>query len=130
MNWSLNQEDPNIAFFINNQIDSRFVGVWKGTDHGKFFKGETNSWVINRKADGTLMIHFKTINSDESETYSEEVGYWCVKGDEYFEYRESDDKKDQYSFIFLSNDLVHFIINESEEREEPYNFIDYKVILD
>ena len=119
-----------IEFFKNSEIDGRFVGVWQGTDHGKFFKGETNTWIVNRKADGTFMISFKTIHSDDRVSYSEEVGYWCVKGDDYFEFKESDEKKDQYSFIFHSRDSIHFIINEMKGKEEPYNFVDFKVYLD
>ena len=115
---------------FNVKFDDRFVGVWKGTDHGKFFKGETNSWVVNRKGDGTFTISFQTIHSDSHVTYSEEVGFWCVKGGEYFEYKESDEKIDCYSFMFHSKDSIHFVINEPETKEEPYNFIDYKVILD
>ena len=130
MNWSLNGEDKNIAFIRNCKADPRFVGVWRGTDHGKFFKGETNSWVVSRKSDGTFHINFKTIHEDESVSYSEDVGYWGIKDNEYFEYRESDEKKDQYTFVFLSNDSIHFIINEPEEKEEPYNFVDFKILLD
>jgi hypothetical protein len=37
---------------------------------------------------------------------------------------------DRYSFLFLAKDSIHFIINESQPKEEPYNFVDYKVILD
>ena len=129
MNWII-EEDKALSFFESCEVDKRFVGVWKGTDHGKFFKGETNSWVVNRKADGTFMISFKTIHSDEMVTYTEEKGVWGVKGDEYFEFRESDEKKDQYSFLFLSNESVHFIINEEKAGEEPYNFVDFKMLLD
>jgi len=119
-----------IDFFRNSEIDRRFVGVWQGTDHGRFFKGETNTWIVNRKADGTFIISFKTIHNDDSISYSEEIGYWCVKGENYYEFKESDEKKDQYSFIFHSRDSIHFIINEMKDKEEPYNFVDFKVYLD
>jgi len=130
VNWTLEGEDKNISFFRSGDRDKRFVGVWRGTDHGKFFKGETNTWVVNRKEDGTFMISFKTIHADDNVTYSEEQGLWCVKGNEYFEFKESDEKMDRYSFLFLAKDSIHFIINEPQSKEEPYNFVDYKVILD
>jgi len=126
----MNGIENYIKLIKDLNVDERFVGVWKGTDHGKFFKGETNSWIVNRKADGTFSISFKTIHSDDHITYSEEEGYWYVKGDEYFEYKESDEKIDRYSFLFYSKDSIHFIINEAKSKEEPYNFIDYKLILD
>lgn len=126
----MNGIDKCINMIKDLNLDERFVGVWKGTDHGKFFKDETNSWVVNRRSDGTLNISFMTIKTDEETSYSEEVGYWYVKDGEYFEYKESDDKIDCYTFLFHSKDSIHFIIKEAETKEEPYNFIDYKVILD
>lgn len=130
VNLILKDRDKSLFFFENTKTDPRFVGVWKGTDHGKFFKGETNSWIINRKADGTMYITFKTIHADDEVTYAEEKGVWCVIGDEYFEFRESDQNKDQYSFLFLSNNSIHFTINEEKSGEEPYNFVDFKMLLD
>ena len=130
MNWSLNKDDQNRIFFEGCYADPRFVGVWKGTDHGKFFKGETNSWIVNRKSDGTFYINFQTIHEDESISYTEEAGFWGIKNNEYYEFREKKKKKDEYSFLFLSNDSIHFIINEPEQKEEPYNFVDYKMLLD
>ena len=38
-----------IASMKTAEVDQRFVGIWSGTDHGKFFKGETNSWMVNRR---------------------------------------------------------------------------------
>lgn len=130
MNWTLGGEDQTVSFFRSGRIDERFVGVWRGTDHGKFFKGETNSWIVNRRADGTFMISFKTIHADDNITYSEEEGFWCIKENDYYEYKESDEKMDRYSFLFLAKDSIHFTINEPLLKEEPYNFVDFKVILD
>ena len=124
-------EDNGIIQFIKStEVDERFVGVWSGTDHGKFFIGETNSWIVTRKIDGTLTVNFKTIYTDDRVTYAEDKGFWCVKGDDYFEYRESDEKADHYTFLFLTKESIHFIINEEKTDEEPYNFIDNKVFLD
>lgn len=124
-------EDKGIIEFIKStEVDVRFVGVWSGTDHGKFFKGETNSWIVTRKIDGTLTVNFKTIYTDDRVTYAEDKGFWCVKGEDYFEYRESDEKADHYTYLFMSKDSIHFIINEDKTDEEPYNFIDNKVFLD
>ncbi len=119
-----------IAFIKSAKADERFVGIWSGTDHGKFFKGETNSWIVNRKIDGTLTVSFKTIHSDDNVTFSEDKGFWGVDGENYYEYRESDEKADHYTFLFLSKDAIHFIINEENQGEEPYNFVDNKVYLD
>ncbi|MEG0697963.1 MAG: hypothetical protein RR447_12560 [Algoriella sp.] len=64
-------EDIGIIEFIKStEVDVRFVGVWSGTDHGKFFKGETNSWIVTRKIDGTLTVNFKTIYTDDRITYA------------------------------------------------------------
>ena len=124
-------EDKGIIQFIKStEVDERFVGVWSGTDHGKFFIGETNSQIVTRKIDGTLTVNFKTIYTDDRVTYAEDKGFWCVKGDDYFEYRESDEKADHYTFLFLTKESIHFIINEEKTDEEPYNFIDNKVFLD
>lgn len=125
------ENNPRIDDFIKSvEVDERFVGIWSGTDHGKFFKGETNSWLVNRKADGTMTVNFKTIYSDDRVTFSEDVGIWCAIGEEYYEFRESDEKADIYTYIFLSKNSIHFIINEELKEEEPYNFIDNKVFLD
>lgn len=125
------ENNPQIEDFIKSvEVDERFVGIWSGTDHGKFFKGETNSWLVNRKADGTMTVNFKTIHSDDRVTFSEDVGIWCAIGEEYYEFRDSDEKADFYTFIFLSKDSIHFIINEELKDEEPYNFIDNRVFLD
>lgn len=125
------ENNPRIDDFIKSvEVDERFVGIWSGTDHGKFFKGETNSWLVNRKADGTMTVNFKTIYSDDRVTFSEDVGIWCAIGEEYYEFRESDEKADIYTYIFLSKDSIHFIINEELKEEEPYNFIDNRVFLD
>ena len=60
-------ENQQIEHFIKSMgVDERFVGVWSGTDHGKFFKGETNSWVVNRKMDGTFTVSFQTVYSDDT----------------------------------------------------------------
>lgn len=125
------ENNPKIEDFIKSvEVNEKFVGIWSGTDHGKFFKGETNSWLVNRKADGTMTVNFKTIHSDDRITFSEDDGIWCAIGDEYYEFRESDEKADIYTFIFLSKDSIHFIINEELKEEEPYNFIDNRTFLD
>ncbi|GEM51157.1 hypothetical protein HX001_13175 [Empedobacter brevis] len=124
-------ENQQIEHFIKSaEIDERFVGIWSGTDHGKFFKGETNSWLVHRKADGTMTVNFKTIHSDDRVTFSEDEGIWCAVGEDYYEFRESDEKADHYTYLFLSKDSIHFIINEELKEEEPYNFIDNRVFLD
>ena len=127
-------DDPKIKeiidFIQSVKVDDRFVGIWSGTDHGKFFKGETNSWLVNRRNDGTMTVSFKTIHSDDRITYSEDEGIWCVQNEDYYEFRESDEKPDHYTYLFLSRDSIQFIINEELKDEEPYNFIDTKVFLD
>ena len=125
-----NPEKGSIEFIKSTIVDHRFVGIWSGTDHGKFFKGETNSWIVNRKNDGTMTVNFKTIHSDDRVTYSEDEGIWCVADEDYYEFRESDEKADHYTFLFISKDSIHFIINEELKEEEPYNFIDNRVYLD
>jgi hypothetical protein len=125
-----NPEKGSIEFIKSTVVDHRFVGIWSGTDHGKFFKGETNSWIVNRRSDGTMTVNFKTIHSDDRVTFSEDEGVWCVNGEDYFEFRESDEKADHYTFLFISKDSIHFIINEELKEEEPYNFIDNRVYLD
>ena len=103
-------ENQQIEHFIKSaEIDERFVGIWSGTDHGKFFKGETNSWLVHRKADGTMTVNFKTIHSDDRVTFSEDEGIWCTVGEDYYEFRESDEKADHYTYLFLSKDSIHFI---------------------
>ena len=77
-----------------------------------------------------MTVNFKTIHSDDTITYSEDEGVWCVNGEDYFEFRESDEKADHYTFLFISKDSIHFIINEELKEEEPYNFIDNRVYLD
>lgn len=124
-----NESQKIISFIKSIDVDKRFSGIWSGTDHGKFFKGETNSWVVNRKMDGTFTVSFKTIHSDDSVTYSQDNGFWGVRDNDYFEYRESDEKADHYTYLFLSKDSIHFTINEEIKEEEPYNFTDYKMLL-
>lgn len=128
----MNKADQNQMkeYIKSMDVDERFVGIWSGTDHGKFFKGETNSWLVNRKADGTMTVNFKTIYSDDRVTFSEDEGVWCTIGDEYYEFRDSDEMADIYTYIFMSKDSIHFIINEELKDEEPYNFIDNRVFLD
>ena len=119
-----------IASMKTAEVDQRFVGIWSGTDDGKFFKGETNSWMVNRRSDGTMTVNFKTIHTDDRVTFSEDEGIWCVLGEDYYEFRESDEKPDHYTYLFMSKDSIHFIINEELKEEETYNFIDNRIYLD
>lgn len=127
----IDKKSKYIADLIKSTIaDKRFVGNWSGTDHGKFFKGETNSWKVSRRIDGTFTVTFKTIHADDTITFTEDEGYWGVNNEDYYEFRESDDTADHYTFLFLSKDSIHFIINEKLKEEEPYNFVDFRLLLD
>ncbi len=100
----MNKADQNQMkeYIKSMDVDERFVGIWSGTDHGKFFKGETNSWMVNRKADGTMTVNFKTIHSDDRVTFSEDEGVWCTIGDEYYEFRDSDvDGRYLYLYFYV-----------------------------
>lgn len=125
-----NKSKNIIELLKSTSPDKRFVGSWSGTDHGKFFKGETNSWTVNRKVDGTFTVTFKTIHQDDTITFLEDKGFWGVNNQDYYEYRDSDEQADHYTFLFLSKDSIHFIINEKIQEEEPYNFIDFRSLLD
>lgn len=125
-----NKSKNIIELLKSTNPDKRFVGNWSGTDHGKFFKGETNSWTVNRKVDGTFTVTFKTIHQDDTITFLEDKGFWGVNNQDYYEYRDSDEQADHYTFLFLSKDSIHFIINEKIQEEEPYNFIDFRSLLD
>lgn len=126
----MNDNSKHVIDFIKSiNADKRFVGNWSGTDHGKFFKGETNSWTVNRKIDGTFTVTFRTIHQDDTVTFSEDKGFWGVDDQDYYEFREADKEADHYTFLFLSKDSIHFIINEKLREEEPYNFVDFRMLL-
>ena len=112
-----------------DKVDKRFVGIWKGTDNGSYNVGEINSWVVNRGADGTFNIKFKTEFQSGSVEYLEESGMWWIEGDLFFELKNDADTHDCYVFSFINTDTIQFI-DADDEFEEPYTFLDRRVYLD
>nr|WP_297306686.1 hypothetical protein [uncultured Flavobacterium sp.] len=112
---------------MTKKIEERFIGKWKGSDEGRVVPGQINFWIMDRKADGTFEIFFETHYDNGKIEQSYEDGIWYVIGDEFYEYRESDEKLDSYHFEFLSPRIIQFIDIDSDS-ETPYMFKDYKVI--
>jgi len=109
--------------------DKRFVGIWKGTDNGSYHIGEVNSWVVNRKEDGTFSIKFQTEYQNGSIEKLDESGTWWIEGEVFFELKESADSYDCYVFSFINSDTIQFI-DAQDDFEEPYTFLDRRLYLD
>lgn len=108
-------------------LDPRFIGTWKGSDHGRLVPGETNFWVMQRYSDGGLRIQFEThYENGIIETY-EEQGKWYIEDQCYCEYHAIDRHTDRYFYVFLNPHTVHFTENCADPV--PYSFYDYKVLL-
>nr|WP_317632276.1 hypothetical protein [uncultured Flavobacterium sp.] len=110
------------------QIQKLFVGTWKGTDNGSYIPGEVNSWIVTRKSDETFVIKFTTFYSNGEVDNTEEIGTWRIEDNTYIELRE-DLSEDTYFFNFVTPNSIHFI-DASESDPNPYNFIDYRILLD
>lgn len=111
---------------MKKTIDPRFVGKWKGSDQGKIFDGEINSWVMQRKSDGTFEIFFETYYEDGTKVQTHETGIWYVSNGIFYEYRDSDEDVDSYHFEFLSSKIIQFI--EVDNSTNHLNmFVDYKL---
>lgn len=109
-------------------IDYRLVGVWKGEEKDNQEEGMSKSWMMTRKNDGTFILKFKfTINGKTKNT--EEKGKWWIEGNKFFEYHETSDLTDVYSYIIISNDKVKFKAENLslEHNNENYEFIDERV---
>jgi hypothetical protein len=111
------------------KIDKRFVGIWKGTDNGSYNVGEVNSWIVNRKEDGTFVIKFKTEYHNGSTELLEEKGQWWINGDLFYELKEKAKNYDCYVFSFINKDTIQFI-DAQDDFEEPYSFLDKRMYLD
>lgn len=109
--------------------DKHFVGIWRGTDNGTYNIGEINSWIVNRRVDGTFTIKFKTEFQSGSIEHLEESGTWWIEGDLFFELKNDADSYDCYVFTFINPDTIQFIDGD-DEFEEPYTFLDRRIYLD
>lgn len=105
-------------------IDTRFIGTWKGTDHGSLDSSETNHWVVTRTKEGAFFVEFTTIFSDGSIEKSSEKGLWFVEGNLFYEQREGENQADVYTFKLLSDKLIAF-----HDVSSNYHFTDERILL-
>ena len=112
-----------------DKIDKRFVGIWQGTDNGSYNVGEVNSWIVNRAANGTFTIKFKTEYQNGSVERVEEKGVWWIEGELFYELKDQADTHDCYVFSFINAETIQFI-DAQDEFEEPYTFLDRRMYLD
>ncbi|UYW02235.1 hypothetical protein K5I29_04855 [Flavobacterium agricola] len=111
------------------EIDSRFVGMWKGTDNGSYFVGEVNSWILNRYENGVFKIQFTTQYANGGVETLEEQGEWWVTDRLFYELKEKATHYECYAFVVLSPNTIQFI-DTQDDFDEPYTFLDQRIMLD
>lgn len=111
---------------MSKMIDPMLVGVWKGTDLGKYINGQINNWILKRSKDGTFSIVFETRYSNGEKITTEDKGTWFTEGNHYFETPEGEEQPDEYIYVFLDGNSVQFV-DTVLNNGLPYMFTDYRV---
>ena len=113
---------------------NHLIGRWHGSN--PIINGGTHSWLIDRFANGTYLIKFKSIHADGSIREGFEAGDWGSSGDIYFQiYRKyfkgeetissnpsSPENYDAYYIIKLDESELEF-----KHARTSYTFIENKV---
>ncbi|WP_343687885.1 hypothetical protein [Chryseobacterium gleum] len=111
-----------------NQIDNKLVGLWKGSEKDQQIAGMEKRWVMERKADGTFMLIFTTIQDCEVDQFIERGQWWIEKG-EFHELHFNSGKTDIYTYKVLDPSHVKFDSKEQalDIAADTYSFVDTKI---
>ncbi|MBO9693986.1 hypothetical protein [Chryseobacterium sp.] len=111
-----------------NQIDNKLVGLWKGSEKDQQIAGMEKRWVMERKADGTFMLIFTTIQDCEVDQFIERGQWWIEKG-EFHELHFNSGKTDIYTYKVLDPSHVKFDSKEQalDMATDTYSFVDTKI---
>jgi len=125
---SCSTTSKSIMLSNGKKIDSRLIGVWKGSETGKQVANLTKEWEMERNSDGTFTLKFKTISDGIIDEF-EETGKWWIEGKKFYEYHSDSDKTDIYKYTILNNEQVKFKMTNTEVdfAEANYTFIDTKI---
>ena len=106
-------------------IDKRLVGIWTGFENDDQVKGMRKEWEMIRNNDGTFVLDFKAITSEETQEFIEKGTWWIEKG-QFFEYHSESDKTDIYNYEVLNKNEIRFtMIKSAVDFNNPdYTFID------
>ena len=106
-------------------IDTRLVGEWAGSEKDQQEKGLSKEWVMERNDDGTFVLHFTVIENGKSRTHDEE-GNWWILDDQYYEFHEDSGKTDVYTYKVLNKDQIKFSSKELTMgmTGDVYEFVD------
>ncbi|WP_367754603.1 hypothetical protein [Flavobacterium sp. WC2430] len=117
-----------ITLSSGKKIDSRLIGVWKGSENGKQIANLTKEWEMKRNSDGTFTINFTTISDSITDEF-EESGNWWIKGKKFYEYHDDSKETDIYNYTILNEEQVKFkmIKTDIDFAEENYTFVDTKI---
>lgn len=125
---SCSTSHKTITLSNGKKIDSRLIGVWKGSEKGKQISNLTKEWEMERNSDGTFTLNFKTISDGNTDEFVE-TGNWWIKGKNFYEYHSDSAKTDIYNYSILNKEQVKFkmINTDIDFAEENYTFIDTKI---
>lgn len=111
-----------------NKIDKNLVGLWKGSEKDQQVKGLEKLWIMERKADGTFMLLFTTVQDCEVDQQVEK-GQWWIENGEFHELHYSSGQTDIYSYQVLDPSHIRFKSKEQsmEMSTDNYTFIDTRI---
>lgn len=108
----------------DNNLRSKIVGSWSGTETGNQKEGLTKYWISNYNKNGSFIILFTSIENCEVESHIEK-GKWRIKeGLVYLTY-DFDGKTDVYAFELIDDDNIKF---KSKELSLEFNNKEYEFI--
>jgi hypothetical protein len=110
------------------KVDQNLVGIWQGSENDKQTAGMKKEWIMNRSADGTFTLQFKTIYDGSTDEFTEK-GRWWTKGNKFYEYHDNSGKTDTYTYLVLNENQVQFEMLDTEVdfENKNYTFIDTRV---
>ncbi|WCO00319.1 hypothetical protein [Psychroserpens ponticola] len=125
---SCNEKKHLIVGKNGKTIDTRLVGLWKGSESGKIFPGMSSEWKMIRNLDGTFSLEVKAnLNGEFIE--ETEIGTWWIENGCFHEYHDVSGKVDIYKYEVLNKDQIKFITKKMsfDIVNENYEFIDTKI---
>ncbi len=108
-----------------NEIDTRLVGVWYGSEKDKQIEGVEKKWEMKRNNDGTFELFFSFTQNGET-FHQKETGNWWIKDGKFFEAHEESGMTDVYTYKILNEDQIQFKSKSisTEMNTDSYEFVD------
>ncbi len=110
------------------QIDTRLVGDWEGSEVGNQIDGVTKEWKMIRTDQGKFTLHFKVSMHGKTREFTEE-GNWWIENGVFHEFHNDSGKTDKYNYEVLDKNQIKFkaISLGMDFENEAYEFIDHRV---